>query len=478
MSFSQSTSPGLLPIPGYRPLPFFGGRLDALRFFSDPIGHLVRLEREFGPVASFAAGSSSFVCVFGAENNRVVLSDPATFNHYLALPFRIPRNSPASRIFDNILAMNGERHKRYRRVLMPVVNKTAVSAHAPAVVRMTRDFLRRWKADKPLPIVLEMGELIMRVSTHCLFGVEPTTQTTPIGPLSLRLLGLLSSPWTIVFPVNLRGTHYAGFLETTERIEAVLRKLIQEKQNAAGADVLSCLIEFRDDDGSKLDDHEIIALSTSMLFGGQDALTNTLTWALVLLSQHAGVLDRLQAEIDDVLRGEEPTESVLPQMPWLDSVVQETMRILPPIVHSMFRRATSTTRIGRHEIKEGSVIVVSPFNMHRNPDLYPNPQRFDPERWSRLTPGPYEYMPFGAGPRMCIGVGFSAMVVRFQLAMILQRFRPVLPENTRIDYLVRAANLGAKEAIPLYLVDRRQTMRSSAPVQGSIRQLVDFPGGF
>lgn len=477
MSVPSSASSGFVPIPGYRRLPLVGNKLDALRFFSDPLGHLRRLEREYGRVASFGAGESPLVCVFGAENNRLVLSDSATFNHYLDLPFRIPKDSPASRIFNNILSMNGERHKRYRRVLMPVVNKAATSAHVPEVVRITREFLRRWNSDKPLPIVQEMGDLTMRVSSHCLFGVEPSANSAPIGPLSLQLLGLLSSPWTIVFPVNLRGTHYARFLETTEQIESVLRKIMQDKPNTGGRDVLSRLLDFRDDDGTKLEEHEIIALTTSMLFGGQDALTNTLTWTLVLLSQHTAILDRLHDEIDTVLHGDDPSESVVPEMPWLDAVVNESMRLLPAIAHLMFRRSTCATRIGAYEIKEGSVIVVSPFATHRDPEVFPNPHRFDPERWSRMTPGPYEYMPFGAGPRMCIGAGFSAMVLRLQLAMILQRFRPVLPENTRIDYLVRAANLGAKDPIPLCLIDRRHSIRASARVRGTLCDLVEFSAG-
>ena len=250
---------------------------------------------------------------------------------------------------------------------------------------------------------------------------------------------------------------------------------MQDKPNTGGRDVLSRLLDFRDDDGSKLEEHEIIALTTSMLFGGQDALTNTLTWTLVLLSQHAAILDRLHNEIDSVLHGDDPSESVIADMPWLDAVVNESMRLLPAIAHMMFRRSTCAARIGSYEIKEGSVIVVSPFTTHRDPEVFPSPQRFDPERWSRITPGPYEYMPFGAGPRMCIGANFSAMVLRLQLAMMLQRFRPVLPKNTRIDYLVRAANLGAKDPIPLCLIERRRSMPASSPVRGTLCDVVDFP---
>lgn len=463
-------------MPGYARIPILGNRLDTLRFFADPISHLLRLEREFGSVASFTAGDTSLVCAFGAAHCHTILSDPATFNHYLALPFSIPKNSPASRIFNNILSMNGERHKRYRRMLMPVVNKSAISAHVPAIVDITNRFLGRWNSNEPLNIVREMGNLTIHVSTHCLFGMEPTDDRNSLGPLSLRLLGLLSSPWTIVFPFRLPGTHYAHFLETTELIEGELRRFIRERLagNALGHDVLSMLMQARDDEGKGLDDDEIISLTTSMLFGGQDALTNTLAWVLVLLSQYPDVLANVQSEIDSVLRGAAPTEDDVSRLPLLDAVVHETMRLLPAIVHLMFRRSTSQTYLGPYALPQGAVVVVSPFVAHRQPDLFPNPRQFQPERWSHIKPGPYEYMPFGAGPRMCLGAAFAAQVLRLQLAMILQRFRPVLPAGVRIDYQVRAANLGAKAAIPLRLA-RRDTAEPSAITRGNIHELVDFP---
>jgi len=464
-------------IPGYKRIPIVGNRLDLLRFFSDPIGHLLRLQREFGSLATFTADDPSLVLAFGPENTRAILSDPTTFNHYLALPFPIPKGSPASRIFNNILSMNGERHKRHRRMLMPVVNKAAVSSYAPAIVRITNRFLERWNSNKTVNLVSEMSELTIRVSTHCLFGKELASDADSFGQLSLRLLGLLTSPWTIVFPVNMRGTPYARFLETTELIEKVLRQLISErsKEDTTRQDVLSMLMRARDEDDSRLDDDEIIALTTSMLFGGQDALTNTLSWALVLLSQHPDILDDVQSEIDKVLHGADPTEHDIARLPLLDAVVNETMRLLPAIVHLMFRRSTAMTRIGPYELPQDAVVVVSPFVAHRHPDLFPNPQRFDPQRWNHIKPGPYEYMPFGAGPRLCIGAGFSAQVLRLQLATILQRFRPVIPPGVRIDHQVRAANLGAKGPVPLRLASRHEAREKFAPVQGKIRELVDFP---
>lgn len=467
-----------LPIPGYRRIPVVGSRFDILRFFSDPIGHMVKLEREFGSVAAFSADDASLVCVFGADNNRTILSDPTTFNNFLGLPFTVPEGSAATRLFNGILSMNGEHHKRFRRLLMPVVNKSAVSSYIPAIVQMTNDFMDGQDSNPILNIVREMAELTARVSTYCLFGMRSSPLAHSFGQLSLRLLGFLSSPWTIAFPINAPGTYYAGFLETAERLEKNLRQFIRERlrEDTSRIDVLSMLVRARDEDDTGLTDDEIISLSTSMLFGGLDPITNTLSWTLVLLSQHPEILAHVQSELDSVLSNADPTEDDLSRLPLLDAIVNESLRLLPAIAHLIFRRPRTATRLGPHILPNAGLIVLSPFVTHRHPELFPNPARFQPERWKHTKPGPYEFMPFGAGPRMCIGAGFAAQVVRVQLATILQRFYPQLPPNVRIDYQVRAANLGAKGPIPMRLLRRDKPIhKSQGAVRGTIHALVDFP---
>ncbi|HRI62841.1 MAG TPA: cytochrome P450 [Polyangium sp.] len=470
-------SGNVAPIPGYPRTPIIGNRANTLRFFADPVGHMFRLEREYGSIASFTAGDSSLVCAFGAENNRFLLSDPDIFQHFLSLPFSVPDGSAATRLFKGILSMNGTTHRRCRRLLTPVVGKAATSSYSARIVEITEHFANRWPSQGPENFVREMHHLTLRVSTYCLFGAEDASSDGSLGHLGLELLKCLSSPWTIVFPVNMAGTAYARFLDLCTRLEARLKQFIYARlqDTTPRNDVLSTLIRARDEDGHGFTEEEIIALTISMLFGGQDPLSNTLSWTLLLLAQHPQILADVQAELDGVLRGATPTENDLPRLSLLDAVVHESMRIFPAISHLIFRRATESIALGPYQLPPGSLVVLSPLVTHRDHALYPNPKRFHPERWTTIRPSAYEYMPFGAGPRMCIGAGFSAHVLRLQLATILRRFHPVLPPQFRVDHLLRAANLGTKAPIMLAMVDRRHAPRASTSLRGTIHELVDLP---
>jgi cytochrome P450 len=474
MTTATTTHIDALPVPGYRPIPLLRGRADLLRFFSDPIGHLLRLQRRFGAVAALTAGDPSLVCAFGAEHNRAVLSDPASFRNFVQVPFPVPKGSAATRMFSGIMSMNGDEHRRHRRLLMPVVNKAAVSSYGPDIVRVTEQFLARWSSGQPVDVMREMAELTGCVLMRCLFDVDATTDTHALGHLSARMLGLFSSPLTILFPVNLPGSHYSQFLAVCERVEATLRSFIRDRGRPGSErrDVLSILLRARDDDAGGLTEDEVIAHTVSMVFAGQDTVANALAWTLLLLSQHPDVLADLDAEVDAVLRGAPPTADDLTRLPLLDAVVNESMRLLPAIVHLLFRQPTADRRLGPYRLPAGSLVILSPLVTHRDPDVFPDPLRFHPGRWSTIDPGPYEYLPYGAGPRMCIGSVLAAHMMRTQLAMILQRYRPTLEPGVRVDCQVRAATLGARAPVPLRFVDRRAPLRAPESVQGTIRDLV------
>lgn len=464
-------------LPGYRPIPLIGARANLLRFFSDPIGHLLRLERRYGSVAALTAGDPSFVCAFGAEHNHAVLSDPASFRNFVQVPFPVPADSAASRVFKGIMSMNGDEHRRHRRLLQPLLGKAAVASYAADIVGVTDRFCDRWSAGDPFDVMDGMAELTISVSMRCLFGLDASDDTHALGPLGLRLLGLFSSPLTLLLPVNLPGTPYAQFLACCDRVEASVRGLIREHRSghSRGRDVLSLLLRARDDEAGGLTDDEVIAHVVSMIFAGQDTVAATLAFTLILLSQHPDVLADIEAELDAVLRGAPPTGDDLARLPLLDAVIDESMRVLPAIVISLFRQPVTERRLGPYVLPAGSLVVLSPLVTHRDPDVFPEPLRFRPQRWAAIKPGPYEYMPYGAGPRMCMGAVFAAHLLRTQLAMILQRFRPVLQSGTRIDTQVRAANLGTRAAVPLRLVDRRGAISRPGGVRGSICELVAFP---
>jgi cytochrome P450 len=212
-----------------------------------------------------------------------------------------------------------------------------------------------------------------------------------------------------------------------------------------------------------------------LLIAAHETSSHTLSWTLLLLSQHPEVLGALLAELDAKLGGSAPTLEQLGQLPVLDSVVKESMRLLPATPFLFFRRATGSFELGPYTLPEKAVVLLSPLVTHREPSLYPEPLRFWPERWKTLSPSTYEYLPFGAGPRMCIGASFANMALRVLLALLVQRFRFTLSPDARVSRLVRGITLGPKHGLPMRIDAQDRRSAPPGPVRGDIHQLVQLP---
>lgn len=452
-------------LPGAAPLPLIGGRADLLRFFADPIHHLLAA-RARGRVVAMTAGRAELVFAFGADHNHAVLSDPATWRNAVEVPVPLPADSAATRIFRGLMSMNGEEHRRHRRLLLPAVNKAAVASHAADIVEVSQRHLARWTGT--FDVVRAAGTMTTAVLLRCLFDAE--AEDDAIGPLSARLLGLFSSPATLLVPLRVPGLPYTRFLSTCEEVEARVRAMIAAGGAEGRRDVLSMLLRARAAEDGGITDDQLVAHMVSMVFAGQDAVAGTLVFALLLLAQHPDVARDLVDELDATLGGAEPTPDT--RLPLLDGVLNETMRLLPPIAHLLFRRPAEAMPLGAHVLPAGATLVLSPLVTHREPEVFPEPLRFDPGRWTGAAPGPYAYLPYGAGPRTCLGAGLASSILRVQLALILRGHRPVLAGPTRVDLTVRAANLVVDGALPMRLVPRGEAPRAVERVDGSIRRLV------
>ncbi|HSN99869.1 MAG TPA: cytochrome P450, partial [Candidatus Nanopelagicales bacterium] len=140
----------------------------------------------------------------------------------------------------------------------------------------------------------------------------------------------------------------------------------------------------------------------------------------------------------------------------------------------LLRMATADAQLGPYPLPPGAGVVLSPLITQRNPDLYPDPDRFRPERWTRLSPGPYEYLPFGAGPRMCLGAGFANLTLRLSLSLILQRFRLSLAHRARISTVIRGITMGPRHGLPMLIAPQDRYFRRAEEVRGDIGELVNL----
>jgi cytochrome P450 len=445
-----------------------------LRFYSDPIRSLHRM-RPLGNVVAFSRGSTAVVAAFGPENNRALLADTKRFYNFAKAPFSIPKDCGLARLTSGLVAMSGERHRVQRRLMMPAFTKQAIAAHRDAMVEVASRRIARWRAGDVVDARAEMVELTLLVAMRCLFGLDVEGEARALGAMTSRAMDGLVNPWNILFPVPLPGTPLRRYLDDSDRTEQRMRGLIQDaRAREGGTDVLALLCRAQDEDGASLTEQELIGHTMTVFVASHETTAFTLAWTLFLLAENPGVLHALREELSGALRGEAPTVEQLDALPLLDAVLRESMRLLPATPVLFLRVAQEATVLGAHALGPGTHVALSPLMTHREPSLYPEPLSFRPSRWDDASVGPYDYLPFGAGPRLCLGAGFANQALRMVLPLILQRFEPELLPNARIDPKVRGITMGPANELPIRLRAIGSTARTVL-AGGRIRELVAAP---
>ncbi len=196
--------------------------------------------------------------------------------------------------------------------------------------------------------------------------------------------------------------------------------------------------------------------------------------ALHLCERHPEVLESVLRELDEVLGSRETTPEDGAKLVILDRVSKESMRLLAPVPVLFLRVCAENTKVGKFTLPKGANVLVSPLATHHDPNVYPEPRRFKPERWASNSPPAYAYLPFGAGPRTRVGLMFAERSLRLMLPMILQRYRISIPEDTKIDRLTRANIMMVRDGMPVKIEPFDRTRREPNPIRGDIHELVDF----
>ncbi len=444
------------------------------RVFSDPIQSLRRLHEAHGPIVSLVDGAARHVFVFGPDYNRQVLSQPLLFltTEDESLPALSPQDSAIRRLGEGILAMNGARHRQQRALLMQAFAKGRIEAQRDAVVALTEGHLARWRPGQEVDALEEMRQLVLALSMWILFGLDAGGQGRAFSDLMHRYAQDLFKIAAPPPPAEMPGSAYERLLQLAEAVERALHALIARKRDAgAGDDVLSLLLHARDEDGNGMTDAELAAQSLTLFIAGHESTASALSWVLFLLAQHPQTADAVLDELDGALHGAAPASAQLEKLALLDGVIKESLRLFPAGLWGL-RVTAAPVRLGGYVLPAHTKVIYSEYITHRLPELYPEPQRFLPERWRTLERAlsPYEYLPFSAGPRMCIGAVLVLWEMKIVLAVILQRHRLALRPGATIN---RGRPASDDKALPMivHAQDRRFTKET---VQGNVRELVDL----
>ena len=397
-------------------------------FRRDVLGLMMNSTREFGDVVRFRLGPKVIH----------LLNHPDHVEHVLQTHCSNFDKNTRSAAFiksvtgESLLTSNGEFWRRQRRLLQPAFHRENIVRFASQMTAATGTMLERWShhvpEGDPLDIASEMMRLTYTIVGRTLFSADVGADAEAIEramrvilPHTFERLGnVLDFPDWFPTPENLR---FRGALRS---IDSVVYRIIDQHRHelvdgTADGDLLTMLLRVRDEEtGEGLNDRQLRNETITFLLAGHETTANALTWTFYLLSEHPAAEQQLRDELSDVLGGRAPTLEDLPRLVYLDRVVKESMRLYPPI-WIIERHVVTDDVVGGYRLPAGSAVVIAPYALHRHPAFWERPELFEPDRFENRPPE--AYIPFGAGPRYCIGAAFATLEAQLIIAMIVQRFR-------------------------------------------------------
>lgn len=408
---------GVVDLRGGQPLL---GHLNAFR--RDPIAFLLAA-RPHGEIVRFHLGPQVVYLLNHPDHVREVLVTQSAKLH----KGRVLQKARTV-LGNGLLTSEGETHLRQRRMMQPVFHQKRIATYADAMVRHASAMRDRWTDGARLDVHHEMMHLTLAIVAETLFGADVSAEADAIGAALTDLLAVFDRIYRplawLTERLPLPSTR--RYQRARTRLDATIYRMIHERR-ASGedrGDLLAMLLAAQDeDDGRGMSDQQVRDEALTLFLAGHETTANALSWTWHLLAQHPEAEARLRTEWRAVLGDRPPALADLPQLVETRRVLQESLRLRPP-AWVIGRLAIAEVDLGTARLPAGSVVLLAPYTMHRDPRYYDDSERFDPSRWAHASDRPkFSYFPFGGGPRVCIGEPFAWMEATLLLATLGQRWR-------------------------------------------------------
>ncbi len=386
----------------------FGQLLSVRR---DILGFLTRLVAEFGDVASFRAGPIRGVLLSHPDHVQEVLATNHR-NFEKGRPLRLARVL----LGEGLLTSEGEFHARQSRIVSPALLPHRLVGYAPHVTDYTLRMSAAWSDGRSVNIMDQMVRLATAIAGKTMFSWDMDSSVAAgIGHSlddAMRLFSRVSLPgaeWLLHLPLPSNRR----FFRARAHLDRVIYGLIDERRQRPGEkhDLLSMLLQAQDSEGERehMTDRQLRDEALTLFLTAFDTVSLCLTWVWYALARHPNVEAALWAELDQVLGGRAPTVEDLGNLPYTKMVLSESLRLYPPI-YAIAREPVRDFTVGGYTIRAGTLVLLSPYVMQRDPRFYPDPEQFNPRRWDPATgtrPPRFAYFPFGGGSRGCIGQPYA-----------------------------------------------------------------------
>jgi cytochrome P450 len=407
-------------LPGPRGLPFLG---NSLEFRKDLLGFLSRCAREYGDISGFRLFHIPCCLLNHPDWIEQALVHHAARTHK-SWDFKYLKKL----LGNGLLTSEGSTWKWERHLIQPAFQAQRVKDYAAIMLEKTEKTISQWKENYAYNLQSELSRLTLEIVTTSLFGldfsphVQLVSETLEIFMAAFEKMftGWLPLPFSFPTPAHLRLNKKIRDLDQIFQLK--IRDCRNQKGN--GNDVIDRLTQARDPEGNLLSDIQIRDELMTLIMAGHETTALALSWTLMLIAQHPAVEEDLLREIKSVLGDRSPGISDLPNLPLVQRVLDEGMRLYPP-AWGLGREALEDLEIGGYLLPKGTQILLLQFLIQRDPRFFPEPLKFDPTRWipdKRRSIPQFAYFPFGGGPRTCIGKHFALQEASLILTKIIQCF--------------------------------------------------------
>jgi cytochrome P450 len=435
--------------PGPRGYPVIGVFHRARR---DPLGFFLASARRYGDV----------VCMRFGPRRAYLLSHPDDVRHVLdderGIYAKAPTASRVRALFgDSLTTVDGEQWERQRRLMRPAFRPRSLLPSLPVVTETTAQMLDRWapraERGETVDMLREMTELTRAIIVRLVSGGVGDTQARAVGEAFEEALQHANRRlWSPLGSLELPTPNRRRFHGALRAIDSFVRALVARARVDAppAGTLLAALRDAHDDRGERIRDADLLHEVKAILFAGHTTTASALAWTFYVLSTNAAAAASVGAEVREILDGRSPGADDLPSLACLRRVIDEVLRLYPPTWVTA-RTPLRDDRIHGHRIAAGSIVLLSPFVTHRHPAFWPEPDRFDPDRFApgaRSTP--FAYFPFGGGPRGCIGSWLASVEMQLVVAMVVQRYDLALVPGSAVAP-EPGLTLRPKPGVPLIL---------------------------
>lgn len=397
------------------PGPGLGVLFELRELRRNPLQFMLDRHAQYGDIVRLGAGSHS----------AHLLAHPRFADHVLrARHHNYDRNTRSAAAVrevtgESMLTNAGKTWREHRLLIQPAFQSAAVRRIAPFVIDATREIIESWRNLPNVDVAAAMMHLTFNVAGRAFFGSDVDAHAAELENLLPLIFEETFLRSTAIIPIHLltRRERQQQFRAALQRLDEIVRAVMAR---GGSNGMISALLAQKNEDGTpRLSTDEVRNETVALLLAGHETTANALAWTLYLLASHGDVLQSARDEIAATLGDREPDADDVERLPFTTAVFHEALRLYPPI-WIVERRAIEEDEIDGYEIPAGSIAYVSPYVLHRRPDFWDEPDKFDPRRFEGEKRHE-SFLPFGAGPHHCIGAHFAMLEARIVLTMLLQR---------------------------------------------------------